>query len=296
MQDLIAIGETWFRSQRREHLATEVSYQPSIGTTRTVRATVVVGRWESIDAAGQMLRTDTQDFFVDTTDLAQDPRKGDRIVAGAFTYEVMVPPGAEHHWRWSDRNKTLRRIHTMVTEGPAARTPAVPGPPTAVAGVNGLPVTWTAPVVTGEYTVTSYKVYAGDVLQETVAAPSTTSVGTWAGGTVIRVSAVNAIGEGAKSSPATITSVPGAPTIAQAFYDTGEGGTNVSWQAPTSNGGTAITEYRVYFDDEYATPDSIISGTLYRFDNNYTGANVEVSAVNAVGEGPRSAAATVTEA
>jgi hypothetical protein len=120
MQDMIAIGETWFRSQRREHLATEVSYQPTVGLTRTVRATVVVGRWESIDAAGQMLRTETQDFFVDTTDLAQDPKKGDRIVAGDVTYEVMVPPGAEHHWRWSDRNKTLRRIHTMVVSGAAA--------------------------------------------------------------------------------------------------------------------------------------------------------------------------------
>jgi hypothetical protein len=120
MPDMIAAGETWFQSQRREHLATEVSYQPAVGLTRTVRATVVVGRWESIDAAGQMLRTETQDFFVDTTDLAQDPRKGDRIVAGNVSYEVMVPPGAEHHWRWSDRNKTLRRIHTMVISGAAA--------------------------------------------------------------------------------------------------------------------------------------------------------------------------------
>ena len=296
MQDMIAIGETWFRSQRREHLATEVSYQPTIGTTRTVRATVVVGRWESIDAAGQMLRTDTQDFFVDTTDLAQDPKKGDRIVAGGFTYEVMIPPGAEHHWRWSDRNKTLRRIHTMVTDGPATRTPAVPGPPTAVASASGSRVTWTAPVVTGEYTVTSYRVYLGDVLQETVAAPSTTSVGTWPGGTVVRVSAVNAIGEGAKSSPATITSVPGAPTIAQAFYDPGDGGTNVSWQAPTSNGGAAITGYLVYFDDESYTPTSVVGSTLYRFSNDFSDYNVEVSAVNAVGEGPRSAPVTVTEA
>ena len=296
MQDLIAIGETWFGSQRREHLATEVSYQPTIGTTRTVRATVVVGRWESIDSAGQMLRTDTQDFFVDTTDLAQDPKKGDRIVAGGFTYEVMVPPGAEHHWRWSDRNKTLRRIHTMVTDGPATRTPAVPGPPTAVASASGSRVSWTAPVVTGEYAVTSYRIYVGDVLQETVAAPSTTSAGTWPGGTVVRVSAVNAIGEGAKSSPATITSVPGAPTINQAFFDPNDTGTNVSWLAPVSNGGAAITGYLVYFDDESYTPTSVVGSTYYRFNNNYTGATVEVSAVNAVGEGPRSAPFTVVEA
>jgi hypothetical protein len=296
MQDLIAAGETWFQSQRREHLATEVSYQPAIGTTRTVRATVVVGRWESIDSAGQMLRTETQDFFVDTTDLAQDPKKGDRIVAGGFTYEVMIPPGAEHHWRWSDRNKTLRRIHTMVTEGPANRTPAVPGPPTALVVVSGPRVTWTAPVVTGEYVVTSYKVYAGDVLQETVTAPSTTSVGTFSGGTVVRVSAVNAIGEGAKSSPVTVTTVPGAPTISQAFYDPGDNGTNLAWQAPTSNGGAVITGYIVYFDGEPDTDYSEVGSTYYVFATDYTGANVEVSAVNSVGEGPLSAPVTVVEA
>ena len=293
MQDLIAIGETWFGSQRREHLATEVSYQPTIGTTRTVRATVVVGRWESIDSAGQMLRTDTQDFFVDTTDLAQDPKKGDKIVAGGFTYEVMVPPGAEHHWRWSDRNKTLRRIHTMVTDGPATRTPAVPGPPTAVASASGSRVSWTAPVVTGEYAVTSYRIYVGDVLQETVAAPSTTSAGTWPGGTVVRVSAVNAIGEGAKSSTATITpTVPGAPTIEAAFVS-GGGGTDIEWTAPTSDGGAAISGYRVYFNDEYVTPDTIVGSTYYRFESNYTGYNAKVSAINAVGEGPKSASQVV---
>ena len=285
MQDMIAIGETWFQSQRREHLATEVSYQPAIGLARTVRATVVVGRWESIDAAGQMLRTDTQDFFVDTTDLAQDPKKGDRIVVGAFTYEVMVPPGAEHHWRWSDRNKTLRRIHTMVTEGPSTRTPAVPGPPTAVASASGSRVSWTAPVVTGEYTVTAYKIYVGDVLQETVAAPSTTSVGTWAGGTVIRVSAVNAIGEGAKSSPATITAtVPGAPTITVALA-----GESVQWTTP-SNGSSPLTEYKLYVDDilfEFE-PWATVSANAVSEDE-----VIQVSAVNAVGEGPKSAPVTV---
>jgi len=212
MQDMIALGETWFKSQRREHLATEVSYQPAIGTTRTVRATVVIGRWESIDAAGQMLRTETQDFFVDTTDLAQDPRKGDKIVSGSFTYQVMIPPGAEHHWRWADRNKTLRRIHTMVTEGPSTRSPTVPG----------------------------------------------------------------------------------APTILEASYDGDPSQTYVQWSAPTSNGGAAITGYIVYFDDTPYTPASVVSSTFYRFANNYPGSDARVSAVNAVGEGPKSAPVTVS--
>jgi hypothetical protein len=117
---MIANGESWFRSQRREHLATEVSYQPAVGLARIVRATVVIGRWDSVDSAGQILRTETRDWLVDTTDLVQDPKRGDLIVAGDVTYEVMIPPGAEHHWRWSDRNQTLRQIHTMVVSGAAA--------------------------------------------------------------------------------------------------------------------------------------------------------------------------------
>ena len=203
MQDMIAIGETWFRSQRREHLATEVSYQPTIGTTRTVRATVVVGRWESIDAAGQMLRTDTQDFFVDTTDLAQDPKKGDLIVAGGFTYEVMIPPGAEHHWRWSDRNKTLRRIHTMVTQGPASRIPqTVPGAPTITLAQAGGSVQWTTPS-NGNSSLTGYRFYVGDLLIENTAW-TTISANAYGEGEVVQVSAVNAVGEGPKSAPVTV--------------------------------------------------------------------------------------------
>lgn len=203
MQDLIAIGETWFGSQRREHLATEVSYQPVIGTTRTVRATVVVGRWESIDAAGQMLRTDTQDFFVDTTDLAQDPKKGDRIVAGGFTYEVMIPPGAEHHWRWSDRNKTLRRIHTMVTQGPASRIPqTVPGAPTITLAQAGGSVQWTTPS-NGNSSLTGYRFYVGELLIENTAW-TTISANAYGEGEVVQVSAVNAVGEGPKSAPVTV--------------------------------------------------------------------------------------------
>ena len=203
MQDMIAAGETWFRSQRREHLATEVSYQPAIGTTRTVRATVVVGRWESIDAAGQMLRTETQDFFVDTTDLAQDPKKGDRLVAGGFTYEVMIPPGAEHHWRWADRNKTLRRIHTMVTQGPASRIPqTVPGAPTITLAQAGGSVQWTTPS-NGNSPLTGYRFYVGDLLIENTAW-TTISANAYGEGEVVQVSAVNAVGEGPKSAPVTV--------------------------------------------------------------------------------------------
>ena len=117
---MIALGEAWFEQKRRDHLAVTVEYRPLVGLARDVAATVIVGRWESIDAAGQMIRSETRDFMVNTTDLAQDPKKGDKLEYDGVIYEVAVPPGAQHHWRWSDRNETLRRIHTMVVSGAAA--------------------------------------------------------------------------------------------------------------------------------------------------------------------------------
>jgi len=204
MQDMIAIGETWFRSQRREHLATEVSYQPAVGLTRTVLATVVVGRWESVDAAGQIMRTETRDFLVDTTDLAQDPKRGDKLVYGGATYEVTIPPGAEHHWRWSDRNQTLRRIHTMVTQGSASRIPqAVPGAPTITLAQIFESVQWTTPS-NGNSPLTGYRLYAGGLPIED-GAWTTISSNVYVEGEVVQVSAVNAVGEGPKSAPVTVT-------------------------------------------------------------------------------------------
>jgi hypothetical protein len=124
MQDMIAIGEAWFEQQRRQHLAVEVEYRPLAGLPRTCKATVVTGRWESLDAAGTVLRMETRDFFIHRDELPQDPKKGDVVAITEYdaetTYEVMIPPGAQHHWRWSDRNQAIRRIHTMVKQGAAA--------------------------------------------------------------------------------------------------------------------------------------------------------------------------------
>lgn len=128
MQDLLAIGEAWFESQRREHLAVTVNYQPTVGLARDCRATLITGRWESVDTAGNIVRMETRDFFIHRDELPQDPQRGDRVVmtenGSQRTYQVTIIPGEKQAWRWSDRSERIRRIHTMAVSG-ASATPNV---------------------------------------------------------------------------------------------------------------------------------------------------------------------------
>jgi hypothetical protein len=118
--DLIAQGEAWFEAQRRAHASVEVEYQPVVGLPRQCMATLIVGRWDTIDNSGAVVRHETKDFFVSVSDLQQDPARGDRIVVGGQTYTVTIPQGSSQTWRWANRSQSLRRIHTMPTAGATA--------------------------------------------------------------------------------------------------------------------------------------------------------------------------------
>jgi hypothetical protein len=89
-------------------------------------------------------------------------------------------------------------------------------------------------------------------------------------------------------------SVPGAPTITSASFDEN---TDVGFTTP-SDGGSEITAYKLYFDGVEQTPDSISLSDINSasFAANLVGQEVEVSAVNAIGEGPKSDPFTVVEA
>lgn len=117
MQDIIAKGETWFEAQRREHLAVTVNYQPTVGLARDCKATLITGKWESVDSAGNIVRMETRDFFIHRDELTQDPQRGDLVVVTENglqkTYKVTIVDGTKQAWRWSDRSERIRRIHTM---------------------------------------------------------------------------------------------------------------------------------------------------------------------------------------
>jgi Fibronectin type III domain len=156
----------------------------------------------------------------------------------------------------------------------SSATLAAPGAPTigtATAGNTSATVNWTRPTNDGGSAITEYRVQVytgGGALVKTVSgipgsATSTVVSGLTNGSTYkFKVLAVNAIGAGPLSSAfsntvtptagttaGTTVTAPGAPTIGTAVNGVTTDGTTISatakWSAPTNNGGSAITAYRV---------------------------------------------------
>lgn len=181
--------------------------------------------------------------------------------------------------------------------------------PDAPTGVNGTSasnasstVSWQPPVYDGGYPITSYSIrYSSDGGSTWTTATSTASSSpvTVAGlinGTpyVFEVAAANSVGLGpysTMSSPATPSTVPGAPTGVSAIGGVNSA-TTVSWAAPINNGGAIITKYTVTglpsgscvsTGPTQCTVTGLTNGTSYTF---------TVTATNASGTGPASSASS----
>ncbi len=204
-----------------------------------------------------------------------------------------------------------------VGEGPlsneASATPAtVPTEPLnllAFAASAQITLTWNSPASDGGLSISNYRVYRGLAPGTEVFLVEIGAVLTYLDGGLLNgqeycyiVSAVNAVGESPQSTEACATpmagpSVPSAPLALAALG--GDAQVVLTWGAPASDGGSVITNYRVH--------RSITSGTeVFQVEignvltyTDVTGVNgqiyyYQVSAVNAVGEGPRSGEASAT--
>ena len=134
-------------------------------------------------------------------------------------------------------------------------TPGVASAPTnlvATATNGGVSIVFIAPTSTGGIAITNYQ-YAIDngawTARSPVATTSPLSLTGLTNGTTysIKLRAVNAAGGGTESAAVTVVpfTIPGAPTSLAATAT--NGGASIAFTAPTSTGGSAITNY------EYST-------------------------------------------
>ncbi len=190
---------------------------------------------------------------------------------------------------------------------PATPQPTAPAAPTNVIAAGGntqVTVSWTAPTDNGGSAITGYVVtpFIGAAAQApvNVGVVTSTVVTGLTNGTAytFRVAAVNDIGTGPQSAPSNSATpqvpatVPGAPTGVGATA--GAGSAQVSWTAPASNGGSAVTSYVVtpFIGAAPQTPltvGNITSATVFGLTNG-TAYTFSVAAVNLVGRGADSAA------
>ncbi len=186
------------------------------------------------------------------------------------------------------------------------------GPPQALQATAGnaqVTLTWGAPSDDGGSPITNYRIYRGTALGdlsflvEVENVLAYTDTGLTNGVTYYyQVSAVNAVGESPKSievSATPMATVPSAPQNLQASV--GHTYVYLTWDPPLSDGGSAITSYRIYRSnpgDEFGVAPAILAtvGNVLEYndttvdDTTYIFVTYvyQVSAVNAIGEGERS--------
>ena len=213
--------------------------------------------------------------------------------------------------------KAVNAVGTSQPSNEANATPqaSVPGQPTglvASAGDAKVVLSWTVPNSDGGSPITGYNVYRSTTPGGEGSTPYTTATSSSFTDTAVtngttyyyKVAAVNTVGTGPQSGEANATPQPAAtvPSAPQGLTATGSNGAvQLSWSAPASSGGAAVTSYNVYRSTtaggEGSTPVATgVTGTSFIDSplNNGTTYYYTVAAVNAVGTGPQSGEANAT--
>ncbi len=196
----------------------------------------------------------------------------------------------------------------------AATAPGAPTSLTATAsGQTIINLSWTAPTSDGGAAISGYRIEVstngGSSFSQLVASHSTTSyshTGLTAGtARHYRVRAINSVGNSGWSNTANATTAaataPGAPTSLTAAAD-GQTTIDLSWTAPTSDGGAAISGYRIDVSTNGGSSFSQLvasqSGTSYSHTGLTAGTarHYRVRAINSVGSSGWSNTANATTA
>ena len=185
----------------------------------------------------------------------------------------------------------------------ASSASSAPGAPTgleATRGDSNVTLSWKVPASMGSSELTGYKIYRGtsaDNLNVVISIGTQTKyvdLGLTNGVTYhYKISALNSVGEGGKSYPASATpssdpiTVPTAPRALTA--SPGQGFVTLGWQTPLDNGGSPVAYYEVqYIRDDTGASLNVTVGNVLEYDvegleeGDYT---FKVRAVNEAGKG-----------
>jgi len=184
-----------------------------------------------------------------------------------------------------------------------------PGPPTGLTATGGnrqILLTWVPPLNNGAIPISNYVIYRGlasgaETYLTTVGNVTTHTDTSLTNGVTYyyKVSALNDAGEGALSAEASATpmTTPGPPTGVVAMSTLTS--VIVEWQAPMDMGGSPVTNYSIYrgISPGGETLEATVGNLLQYTDTNVINGQTYyyvVTAINAVGEGPRSLEVRVT--
>jgi fibronectin type 3 domain-containing protein len=222
--------------------------------------------------------------------VARSPGTGTTTVAGTSLAVTGLVNGTTYTFTVSASNAAGTSTQAAATATPFG-VPAAPPGFTATPGNGSVALSWTAPVNDGS-AITGYRVTTNPGGLQTTTAGTSLTVSSLTNGTqyTFTVAAVNAGGAGpASTATATPFGPPGVPQSLTASSSDSQ--VALSWAAPASNGGSAITGYTVTRNpgNVVATTTStslnataLTNGTTYTF---------SIIAANATGPG---AAASIT--
>ncbi len=236
----------------------------------------------------------------------------------ASTATSITVTGLTNGTLYTFRVSAINGVGTGTASATATATPVgAPDAPTnlvATPGTAQAALSWSAPANNGGASITDYVIeYSSNggtswtTFSHTPSAATSATITGLTNGTTytFRVSAVNANGTGAASTTTTGTpGAPGAPTSlgvalnqVSATSHTG----SLTWTAPASNGGAAITDYVIEYKKQSTSTWTVVSHTAQTTTSysitglvNSTAYDFRVAAKNSVGTGPYSAIASGT--
>lgn len=236
------------------------------------------------------------------------------------TTEIYVDQGSSSSITTFVNDATLKTNSSLVGSYDYYTLPDAPASISGTAGQGQVTLDWTAPTSDGGTAVTSYTLqratdsgFTTGLTTTTGLTGLTTTVTGLTNGTpyYFRIAAVNAVATAASTTsayatiaspvtPTASTTVPGPPTALTVADQSphSDTGLALSWTAPASNGGSAITGYEVLaslYPDMSSAASTLTGSTSTTYDLDGLEVNttyyIQVAAINAIGTGPTSAIA-----